>query len=104
VVAFSSQTGLSNPLKSGAGDLQALFLPIASSVLLIGMTDGAPIVSDDEINMASSKLSRHFFIASSDGPEQAAYLPFLGEQSAVVDEATMREWFREVMDQRRRPE
>ena len=63
VVAGSAAGELMHILRHDP-ELNSIYLPIATNRLLVGQRDGAPIATVQELNMASARLSREFFISA----------------------------------------
>jgi len=84
---------LENPLVF-SWPLDALCLPISSHCLLVGTRVGYDFSFDTEtINIASSELSREFFVSSTSTDREAVYAQRLGMRAELMTDADMKDIF-----------
>lgn len=87
VLAQSSGVADLSIVFRAAGNLTALLMPISSSALLVGSSASGRPVDDETTNLASTELSRVFFLAAANRPREAAYFARLGTRAAAFDDS-----------------
>jgi len=101
VATFEGSENFQAPIKGGI-NLEAIFLPISSDRLLIGMKNkGFDKFDPDALNTASAELSRDFFIASRNTDKERGYLSNLGKRSALFNKEKMEQLVQESLTERK---
>ncbi len=86
---FTGSQTLQPPIRGGS-NLEALFLPISSDLLLVGnMKMGIDKFDPEALNIASVELSRDFFIASRNTDRERKYFSILGKRSSLITKEDM---------------